>query len=463
MPIVPPHVEGASTRRTLPLRLATLAGLVACESSSPIVSTDSTGQADTTSVTATQGTSPDTSEPSSSSTASGPGTQSNSGSGTDDTSTSSPPGCATSDECTDPAAPICIDAACVHCTSHEQCDARDPDAPTCRGDGHCVACTPIHSAACSGNTPVCNPNTSACEPCSFHIQCPDSACDIQTGACFTDDCIVDVDGDGGANYYDIQDSLADGCVVRVHELGDGGGAYFETLLVNGFTVAILAADAETPLVQGGDGNPSLALTNGAVAYVQGITFRNSMAAGITASSASLYLDQSFVVNNSGGGILLSNGAAGSLRNSFIGVNGNGSPTARGLHVNASTLDVVYSTIARNDAGLDDSLLCNLTSTVTVRNSILIGRDSPSINCTPLTASFSVFDEAVAGAGNETVAAINNSWFVDVFTGNLHLTGAGETQFSDVAQWEAGDPPTDIDGEPRPTDPGSADVAGADVP
>ncbi|MCH9684534.1 MAG: hypothetical protein K0V04_24070 [Deltaproteobacteria bacterium] len=40
------------------------------------------------------------------------------------------------------------------------------------------------------------------------------------------------------------------------------------------------------------------------------------------------------------------------------------------------------------------------------------------------------------------------------------TGAA---FVEVAQWNEGDPPTDIDGDPRPAGDRGLDYAGADIP
>src|SRR5690606_4902631 len=48
---------------------------------------------------------------------------------------------------------------------------------------------------CTGETPYCNPDTNACEACSFHAHCPDSACNVFTGACL--DATPETVGPGG--------------------------------------------------------------------------------------------------------------------------------------------------------------------------------------------------------------------------------------------------------------------------
>ena len=49
------------------------------------------------------------------------------------------------------------------------------------------------------------------------------------------------------------------------------------------------------------------------------------------------------------------------------------------------------------------------------------------------------------------------------SGNFHLINDGITTFADIAQWQTGDPPWDIDHEDRPMTDGASDYAGADVP
>jgi len=96
--------------------------------------------------------------------------------------------------------------------------------------------------------------------------------------------------------------------------------------------------------------------------------------------------------------------------------------------------------------------------VNVRNSLLLAStDDPEIDC--MTDSL---DNSVTEAD---VGELNTNWFVvgGYATGNFHLSGLAPAAIMTAAQWQQGDPPTDIDGELRPTEDGTADVAGADVP
>jgi hypothetical protein len=391
------------------------------------------------------------------------GSMSASGSETDSTATTTTGGgaCEESSECMDPLAPICGATMCVPCLADEECIAKGAGAPVCADDGRCVACTPSNIGACEGTTPVCGA-LNECEGCGFHEQCPASACDIATGACFEEGCVVEVDGDGGAEYEDIQDAIVDGCVVIVHELNGADVPYVEALDIDGLQVALLAAPGEQPIVLGTGGAPSLSVTGGAVAYVQGLTFSgNTMAEGVSVNGANLYLDRTEVIANSGGGLVLANNAIGRLRNCFVG--GGAASDNPGVLAENSTFGAVYSTLVGYDDGFGDGAALRCTdSTATARNSVFVKTGSgPDLDCPELTATYSAAENALAGVGNTALGAVTASWFVSV-TNDLHLNNPPGALLT-TAQWQLGDPATDYDGDSRPSEPGAMDVAGADVP
>ncbi|MEX1368024.1 MAG: hypothetical protein AB1Z98_33145, partial [Nannocystaceae bacterium] len=142
-------------------------------------------------------------------------------------------------------------------------------------------------------------------------------------------------------------------------------------------------------------------------------------------------------------------------------NGNGLAGTPGISVAASTATVSYSTVARNDDADTDSLLCTGGVDVRVIDSILVGRDAGSVDCPTAVIEFCATDEPIAG--NTEVGAANAAWFINVTGGNFSLTPLGATVFDGIAQWDDGDPPFDIDGDPRPTTSGTPDYAGADIP
>ncbi|MBK8241533.1 MAG: hypothetical protein IPK74_38980 [Deltaproteobacteria bacterium] len=73
-----------------------------------------------------------------------------------------------------------------------------------------------------------------------------------------------------------------------------------------------------------------------------------------------------------------------------------------------------------------------------------------------------------GGSNITTAGVMGAtesmrWFAGYASGNFHLTPMAPAAILTAAQWQAGDPLVDIDGDARPGVDGSADVAGADIP
>lgn len=409
-----------------------------------------------------------TGEPTESTMTMGTGSMSTSASETDsetesESSSTTVSGCTMSGECADAASPICVEMECVPCSADAECLDRDPGLPACRDDGQCVACTPSNASACGDTTPVCNPALNECEGCGFHEQCAGTACDIATGACFEDDCVNEVDGDpdAKANYTNIQAAIADGCVVIVHELDGADVPYVGAVDIDGLQVALLAAPGEDPIVLGTGGAPSLNVTNGAVAYVQGLTFSgNTMAVGITADASSLYLDRAAVVGNTGGGISLTGGAYGQVRNCFVGGNVN---DVVALALDGANADVLYSTIiAADQFGDGAALACAGAESPMVRNSLvaMIGAP-PEIQCGSADVTYSATEGNTPGTGNVALGNVMPGWFVSL-TNDFHLTNPPDPVLT-AAQWNTGDPAMDIDGNARPDVDGTADVAGAHAP
>lgn len=398
-----------------------------------------------------------TTEPTGGPTTAGSGSMSNSGSETESASSSTTDsGCTLSLECTDPANPICIDMACVPCSSDDECLAKSADAPACTDDGRCVACTPSNASACTDTTPVCNAANNECEGCDFHEQCASSACELGTGACFDGACVVQVDADGPGDETTVSAAIADGCVVVVHA---AAGGYPESVEIDGaITVAILAAPGESPTVlgEGANGLPGFDVSAGATVYMQGldVSGNDGGGLGIVVDGASVWLDRTMVGNNDGGGIALSGGADGHLRNCFVGGDVN---NVAALEANSSTVDILYSTLG-SGFGTAAALRCNLAATVNVRNSLLVAStDDPEVDCAT--------DSLATSATEADLGDMNTNWFVagGFAVGDFHLSASAPAGLLNAAQWNAGDPPTDIDGELRPSNPGASDVAGADVP
>jgi hypothetical protein len=382
-------------------------------------------------------------------------------------STTGPMPCVSDEECTDADAPFCGTVGeCGPCSGTMDPDAScldaDPLLPLCVGDT-CVACTPENPLVCDEQLLLCDGTTNACIPCSEHAQCSSGACELAAGTCFPEDFVVHVDGDGGQDHTNVAMAVAavPGVhgVIIVHEQ-DSGLGYPTVLIDNDKTIALLAAPGEAPIIQGTGGNPGLAVQGaGTILYMNGLEVSLSAmsAVGLRVDDAFVWVDRSRITQNSGGGILAENGAQLTVRNCFVGGNGAGLAGSYGIDVAGSDVRILYTTVARNDEAAIDSIRC-MDSTVDVRNSIVVGRDADSIECPNIVVSNSALDETIGA--NPNVGAANIAWFVDA-TNDFHLTPAGAKVFADIAEWTLGDPPTDIDGDLRPTDDASPDFAGAD--
>jgi len=382
--------------------------------------------------------------------------------------------CEVNDDCEDAAAPFCEPATgeCVACDATPDpdgsCAALDPLAPLCAG-GICVECTPENPIICDEQLLLCDGASNVCVPCVEHAQCESGACELAVGLCFPADTVIHVDGDGGQDLTSITlavGSIDEGMhgVIVVHER-DGGADYGAVLINGGKTIALLAAPMEEPILQGTGGSPGLRLEGvGTNAYVDGMTISltTSSATGVRVSGALGWLDRSRIIQNTGGGIVVENGADLRLRNCFVGGDVNDEDA---LTVNGASATIVYSTIAGGNGsfGMARALVCSDDSSVDVRNSFLVAIDDvPELACTPAIVSNSVSETPVPGSGNATLGPVQAGWFLDYGEGDFHLASPPAAVAS-TAVWEVGDPDIDIDGNARPATEGSPDHAGADIP
>lgn len=154
-----------------------------------------------------------------------------------------------------------------------------------------------------------------------------------------------------------------------------------------------------------------------------------------------------------------------VRNSTVGGNGSNDDDQRGLEVYEATVELLYTTLAGNDASSVDSIRCE-GGMVIVRNSIVVGRDVDSIICGNIEITHSALEEDWGDDedGNEGVGAFQSAWFTNVTAGDYRLSAVqGAQAFAGIARWQFDDPSEDIDGDPRPDDPDTPDHAGADIP
>lgn len=423
------------------------------------------------------------------------------------TTTSTDPDCMESADCRDANKPVCEAGKCSACN-----DAAEPDTAcaglggdngVCGPDGACVVCTAEKATACMGNTPVCGEDNT-CAACTQHAQCGDSACNLETGACFGLDYVLYVDraapcdvgaGTMEAPFCKIGDAFA-------HMLGDdvslgwtikikGGNYIEEPLIVPDGALAVLTrwGDSSPKIRAFDDTGATLTIQNAAKVFVDRISFSiNDAYNAITCAGADVWLtdtrmvnnkgqgyestdcnttiDRAVIYDNDGGGVASYGAGTTTIVNTFIIGNGTqnfgdygGVRTAQ-----ENELHLIYSTVVDNISKTGPrSLQCVESGAAEIRNSVLIAFVPPSIDCPDGVFTNSAIDEgAVEGDGNLAATVADIMTFFNPQMNGIY-TAIADTPLATLAKWKEGDPRTDFDGTPRPNTDGADDYAGADRP
>lgn len=373
--------------------------------------------------------------------------------------------CTSDDQCTGPNAPFCrLDIGeCVACDAMEDpdgaCAGLDQGVPLC-ADGACVACTAEHTEECDSQLLVCDADARVCVGCSEHEQCEVGACQLAIGQCFPpepDTLVVDV-GVGDSIYDAVVMVPEDGLgVIVVHDsMIHLQGVHVE----NGRTIALLAAPNMSPIIQGNSGDPGIRVYAGTALYLEGfaVSFAPEDAVGVEVIDGLAWLDRSRVVMNTGGGISATSNATLTLRNCFVGGDVN---NVDALEILDSSATVDYTTIGTG-FGNAAAITCNGQSLVEVRSSLLVAQtDQDEVSCPGAMIEHSAAEQDLGGS-NVPLGDMALSWFGAYGLGDFHLSAVHPSEIDTAARWQAGDPTTDIDGQPRPTMDGSPDHAGADL-
>ncbi len=91
--------------------------------------------------------------------------------------------CESAAQCTDPAAPFCVNQACqAACATSTDCT--DPAHDVCASDGACVGC--VMSSDCAMDAPICDPGERACRGCAMDSECAGGVCIEADGTCVAD-------------------------------------------------------------------------------------------------------------------------------------------------------------------------------------------------------------------------------------------------------------------------------------
>lgn len=357
---------------------------------------------------------------------------------------------------------LCIDGVCMPCG-----DAADPDAACadadaslsmCADDGSlCVACTPD---SCGGDTPQCDPQL-GCAACTEHSHCPQSACHLGgplQGSCFDTNDVVEVSD--ASELADALNATGSG-EQRVLWLSSGTFEFSGSIAVSDGAEVAMLGQPDTVLTGGAT---SLLVHLGGLLYLDRLRFDDGPARGITSNGGTIWLDRVTIVNYGIG--MLVRGSAFARRSQFVGGAADGSPgslvqVAVGASLRAENcgfgplgdpaldvsgeLDLRYATIAGNAAGFS----CTSDGSGQIRNSILVNPGSTLSGCD--SSNFAWIDNASDSTDvGEQVGSYDASWFVVSNGSRFFLADSALPIFEDIADWDDGDPLTDVEGDPRPT-------------
>ncbi|MBK7826066.1 hypothetical protein [Nannocystis sp.] len=396
--------------------------------------------------------------------------------------------------------PYCVAGACFGCAQLD-CEALSPAQPLCNeASGLCVACL------CTDAKPVCDPDTHSCRVCTAHSDCPDSACDLWTGACFPaaatlwvedgGECSDAGPGDASAplcsldaaferinaagpghqavrvrpGSYTVKSPLrapADHVVALVHATGQTGDPTVTIAAKSSAAIAIdpgakLLVDALRLTDSGGD---ALECTNG-TALLDRLTVTASNQRGVMAEGCELVLRRGVLFGNAVAGARL-NGGKLRLENTYFSGNGNPQTGEGGIYLaDGAALDAVYSTWVdnRGQAGTPYAVACsddNPKEKVGVRNSLAINIGFNTL-CDGASVAHTGWSTDMVAGSNMAIASADLGKYLKVdpdLPGVYRvIVGAG---LDKLGAWEQGDPAIDFDGDARPNTADAPDFAGAD--
>lgn len=393
--------------------------------------------------------------------------------------------------------PYCLAGNCVDC-SELKCDAVSPSLPFCDpGTGLCAACL------CDDAKPVCDPVEHTCSKCDAHSDCPDSACDLETGACLPAATTLWVGGgscndDGTGAKTDPLCGL-DEAFARINS-GDATGVALR-VKAGDYTVAgslRVPAGRIVGLVAASEGSefsissptaPTVLVEANGRLLLDGVEIEKSSGDGVGCTDATMWLDRLMVASSASRGVtaegcavkmrrsvLVSNAIAGAqifggelhVENSFITRNGNFEDPGGGIYLGGGAkLDAVYTTFVDNvaPAGNPYSVACDVDAakeSAKLRNSIAMNKGTNTLceGASVATTAWTTMD--AQGASNLVVDFNSLDMYLVEDAGIVGVYRAiPGTKLDQLAMWQDGDPRVDFDGDARPSGANSPDFAGAD--
>lgn len=277
----------------------------------------------------------------------------------------------------DPTDPMCQNRpdAAITCTGPEDCSGTSPVCymPSA-GPSVCVQCTPADDSQCTG---VCEADMT-CGPCTLDSQCDSGVC-LPNGDCAETNRVVYASpagattgecatpGTGCAIAYAVTKASGTRDVVKLAAgahvpPADANGVVIDrnvTLAARGATVANPLGNAITMQAgkqltviggsyRGGSGNGIVCETNGTLDLTEA-TLELSSGFGIRTSECTVTVTRSKISQNTGGGLVMTPGAAkvAIVRNNLFSYNGNtGNVGAMTLNTDVGS-SVEFNTIVNN--------------------------------------------------------------------------------------------------------------------
>ncbi len=334
--------------------------------------------------------------------------------------------------------------------------------PLCEA-GACVACPetvcPAASAACD------------CTACVKHEDCSEgAACDADTGQCLVDVLYVDdhgaCPGDGTeASPYclpqDAIDAVGPGgsATIRIRP-GVGIGYQQDIALLPGQTLAMIGEGDYVPNLNAQPGGAESVLTVAeadATLWLTGLRFRaGDEGPAVTVAGGTVHASAIQVADSAAGALRVTDGGNVDLENSFLAHwwSQETAIAVDGASFAARNISLVW---ANTPTGV---ITCTRSATVELHDSIVAS--AAAVDDFLCDGAVLELDHVVTKA-DVGPPPYTFPWFENQYGADLHLRPAGAAVFADYAQWNTGDPTTDIDGDPRPLIDGTPDFPGADVP
>ncbi len=396
-----------------------------------------------------------------------------------------------------PEQPYCVAGSCVDCGSLE-CDAVSPSLPFCDpGTGLCAACL------CTDAKPVCDPAAHTCNKCDAHTDCPDSACDLDTGACLPAAATLWVGGVGCDDKGDgvkaaplcgldeafarIKNGAATSVALRVK--GDAYTIAGSLHVPAGRVVALVVADdltSGTAIQIDSPTSPTVVVDPQGRLLLDGVEIEQSSGDGLGCTQGGMWLDRLTISGAAKRGlslagctvtmrrsVLVGNTTAGAevvggklrVENSFISSNGNFEVPGGGVYLgDGASLEVLYTTFVDNiaAAGNPFSVACETAKeTVELRNSVAINKglntlcEGAIVETTAWTTSDPQNNNIAVDFGSLDMYLAEDAKVLGVYRA---IPGS---KLDALAMWKDGDPRVDFDGDARPSGDNSPDFAGAD--